>query len=114
MVIHSIEFNLDFHPITLDNFELAKLIFNKFNQGIKQIENRNDSNKVVFISTLKKIQQPLEKIQICRGIYLCVYYNKEKSNNGYRRHRSNNSRCWCITHCHLHSYKTQPMLWSCD
>ena len=76
MFLHSIEFNFDFHPIPLENFEIAKSIFNKYNQGIKQIEYKND--KVIFTSKLKMIKKPLEKIQIYKGIYIFVYNNKKQ------------------------------------
>ena len=76
MFLHSIEFNSYLHPISLDNFEIAKSIFNRFNQGIKQIESTND--KIIFTSKLVKITKPLEKIQIYKGIYIYIYYNKTK------------------------------------
>ena len=75
MLIHSIEFNLDFHPIPLENFEIAKSIFNKFNQGIKQIDYKND--KIIFISNIKKITKPLKQIELSKGIYMFVYNNNK-------------------------------------
>ena len=78
--LESIEFNFNFHPIPIENFEIAKNVFNKFNQGIKQIEYKND--KVIFTTNLlfhKSKAKTLKKIEIYKGIYLYVYNNKQKS-----------------------------------
>jgi hypothetical protein len=73
-MIHSIEFNFDFHPIPLENFEIAKLIFNRYNQGIKQIEYKRGI--VIFTSKLNKIKQPLTKIELYKGINMYLYPSK--------------------------------------
>ena len=66
MYIECIEFNLDFYPISLDNFKTA----NDMLKCIKQIKITNTS--IMFVATYTTSIKPLVRLELCKGIFIII------------------------------------------
>ena len=66
MYIYAIEFNLDFHPIQLENFRIAQDMM----KGVKQIKQLD--NKIIYISKFEDDINPYRSIIISKGISILI------------------------------------------